>query len=63
MKKSKGGSRMFRVLEWGVMVALPAGSAALLTVGFILHLTGRLGPALHLIAPPRWADRHPAREN
>ncbi len=50
---------MIRLMEWFAMVIMPAGCAVLLTIGFILHLTGRLGVALKLIAPPRRSGRVP----
>lgn len=48
---------MIKLLEWITLVILPAGCALLLAIGFALHLAGRLGVALHLIAPARRADR------
>jgi hypothetical protein len=42
---------VIRLLEWIVMVILPAGGAILLTIGVALYFMGRLGLALHLIDP------------
>jgi len=53
---------MIRLMEWIVMVALPAGCAVFLAIGLSLHLMGWLGPLLAFVAPSAKTDMDPTCE-
>ncbi len=41
---------MLKIVEWTVMVIVPAGFDIILIAGFVLHLLGRTGSAVQIFA-------------